>query len=250
MQLTVFHHDTREEFDTEGEVAPFFADGHAVTTSFFLTAAVGLFHGVDAWVQVPVHRLSFDDAGGERDKTGLGDVRLFLRAGPRLLRAQLPVAVAVRGGVKLPGSDFPVDAEVIPLTEGQRDWELMLELGHSFHPLPLYIMGWVGNRWREENTEVVRDPGDERFAFAAAGGELPAGFTWKLAWEGLWGVAPRIERVKVPTAKRRLQQLLPTLGHRLGPGVLEAGARIPLGGRNLPAGPAVMGGYFFSWGGG
>lgn len=230
-------------------MAPFFADGHAITTSFFLTGAVGVVRGADVWVQVPVHRLSFDDAGGERDETGLGDVRLFLRLGPKLLRARLPVAVAVRGGVKLPGADFPVDAEVIPLTEGQRDWELMLEVGHSFHPFPLYVMGWFGNRWREENEEVVRDPGDERFAFAAAGGDLPAGFTWKFAWEGLWGLAPRIERLTVPTAKRRLQQLFPSVGRRLGPGILEVGGRIPVSGRNLPAGPALMGGYFLSWGG-
>lgn len=247
-QLSVYHHRTDREFGPDGTVRRFFADGRAVTTSVFLTAAVGLVEGADAWVQAPVHRLRFDDAGGERVETGLGDIRLFLRAGPALLGARLPVALAVRAGVKLPGSEFPVDAEVIPLTEGQRDWELMLEIGHSFHPLPLYAMGWVGNRWRERNEEIARDPGDERFAFAAVGGDLPAAFTWKLAGEGLWGTAPRIEGLPVPSASRRLLQLFPTLGRKAGPGILEVGGRLPLSGRNLPAGPALVLGYFVAWG--
>jgi hypothetical protein len=202
--------------------------------------------GIDAWLQVPVHRLSFDDAGGERDKTGLGDVRLFLRLGSELLRVRLPVAVAIRGGVKLPGSDFPVDAEIIPLTEGQRDWELMLELGHSFYPVPIYAQGWVGHRWREENARADRKPGNEWFAFAAVGGQW-RNFTWKFAAEGVNGGPPRTLGIRLSNDQRDFVQLLPKIGYQMGPGALEFGARIPVWGRNLLAGPALTVGYFFTF---
>ncbi len=42
-------------------------------------------------------------------------------------------------------------------------------------------------------------------------------------------------------------QVYPTLGFELGPGVIDIGGRIPLTGRNLPAGAALIFGYFFRW---
>lgn len=251
VQLTVFHHDTRDEFTPDGEVEPFFADGHMITTSAFLTGALGLVPGVDAWAQLPLHHLQFDDAAGDRTKTGIGDVRLWLRAGPELLGlgapglgGGAPLPVALRAGVKLPGSEFPVDAEVIPVTEGQRDWELLAEIGHSFHPLPLYAKAWAGYRWRERNEQLLWDPGDERFAFAAVGGRIE-GLTWEMAGEGIWGDAPVKEGITLASSERRIVQLLPTVGIPTGPVTLELGARIPLEGRNLPAGPALRAGLFY-----
>ena len=201
--------------------------------------------GVDAWVQVPLHSFSFDDAAGSRDRTGLGDTRFYLRAGPSLLGIST-IPIALRGGVKIPAAEFPVDAEVIPLTEGQTDWELYLEMGRSFHPAPLYASGWIGYRWRESKG-TIRDPGDERLAYLAVGGDIGTRFTWKLAGEGLWGGTPVLDRVPVENARRRMIQLLPALGVRVGPGVLDAGARLPVDGRNLPSGPALVVGYFFDW---
>lgn len=245
VQLTVIHHDTREEFKRDGDVEPFFADGHMITTSAFVTGAVGLFRGVDAWAQVPVHRLQFDDAAGDRTKTGLGDQRLWLRAGSELLGlgGAVPIPIAIRAGVKLPGSDFPVDAEVIPLTEGQRDWEVLVEVGRSFHPVPLYAKGWAGYRWREANEEILWDPGDETFAFAAVGGEASF-LSWELALEGTWGDTPVKEGVALPSAERKIVQLLPKIGIPTGPLTLELGGGFPLEGRNLPAGPSLQAGFF------
>lgn len=241
----LYHHDTREEFGPDGEEQSFFASGHAITTSIYLTAAGGLVRGVDAWVQVPVHDLRFEDAAGRRRRTGFGDPRVYLRIGPSLLGLGGP-AVALRAGVKIPAAEFPVDAEVIPLTEGQTDWELYVEVGRSFHPAPLYAMGWIGYRWREAKG-TVRDPGDERLAFLAVGGDLGTRIVWKLAGEGLWGLTPVIDRVPLENARRRIVQLFPSVGVRLGPGALDIGGRIPLDGRNLPAGPALVAGYFVEW---
>ena len=47
--------------------------------------------------------------------------------------------------------------------------------------------------------------------------------------------------------RKRRVQVTPSVGYQTGPGVLEAGVRVPLAGRNLPAGPAIVLGYFFTF---
>ena len=252
LEVAVYHHDTRERFDPSGSLEPLFnADARAITTSLFLTAVVGVVRGADVWVQLPYNRLEFNDIAADRQSIGIGDPRIHLRIGRELFGVRAPVPVAVRGGVKLPLGEFTQDAEIIPLSEGQTDWEVMLELGHSFYPAPLYVMGWAGYRWRTFNDEINRKPGDERFAYAAVGGSLRS-FEWKLAVEGLSGLAPRRREAGVEFVleqdKRELFQILPSVGHRLGPGTLGIGGRFPVAGRNLPAGPAVFVGYFVRWG--
>lgn len=240
-----YYHDTTQEYGPDGEIQDFFAGGHAITRSLYVTAATGVWRGLDAWIQIPIHRLTFNDAASQRDETGFGDLRLFLRADPSLLGITT-FPISVRGGIKIPSAEFPVEAEVIPLTEGQVDLELFLETGHSFYPVPVYVMAWGGYRWRLPKGEI-RDPGDEVLAFIAAGGDLGSRFVWKVAGEGLWGGTPLIDRVPVESARRSIIQVFPTLGVRLGPGVIDVGGRFPLSGRNLPAGPALIVGYFFNW---
>lgn len=242
----MYHQDTDDRYGPDGRIRDFFADGHDVTTSLFVTAAMGLAHGLDTWGQVSFHDLAFDDAGGHRQKTGVGDVRLWLRASPEFLGLSGPIPIAVRAGVKLPGSTFPVDAEVIPLNDGQRDWEVMLELGSSLWPAPVYLQGWVGYRWREQNDEVLWDPGDEVFYYAAAGGELGR-LTWKLASQGLFGRPPVVEGVEVANGRRKLVEVVPKAGIRVGSITLEAGMRLPVDGRNFPHGPIYLVGTFVRW---
>ena len=246
-QLSVYHHDTRTRFDATGRRDSLFnAEGRAVTTSAVLTAAVGLVRGVDAWLQVPYHRLAFDDVAADRRSVGFGDPRLQVRVGPAVFGRRFPVAV--RGGVKLALGRFNRDAEIIPLSEGQRDYEVLVEIGHSFYPRPLYALAWAGYRWRGWNDEIDRKPGDERLGYVAAGGQV-RGVVWKLAAEGLWGRPPRRRlpggpELTLALDRRRLIHLLPSLGCRLGPGVIEVGGRIPVAGRNMPAGAALVVGYF------
>lgn len=245
VSVTAYHQDTRERFDTRGDERRFFAEGHAVTTSVYVTGTVGVVPGVDVWAQVPFHRLRFDDLVDERTTTGIGDPRLWLRVAPlRFAGSAFPLAV--RGGVKLPAGDFPIDAEVIPLGEGQRDWEVMVEVGHSFFPAPVYAMAWVGYRWRERHDETFRDWGDERFFLAQVGGEVgPLGY--KVLAEGWKGDTPVLEGIPVRSARREFAQVMPSLTYAVGSGQVEAGVRLPLAGRNLPAGHALMLGYFFAW---
>ena len=252
MEVAVYHHDTRKRFDPSRSLEPLFnADARAITTSLYLTAVVGVVQGADVWVQMPYNRLEFNDIAADRQSIGIGDPRIHLRFGPELFGVRSPVPVAVRGGVKLPFGEFTNDAEIIPLREGQTDWEVMLELGHSFYPAPFYAMAWAGYRWRTYNDDIDRKPGDERFAYAAVGGTLRS-FEWKLAAEGLSGLAPRRRQAGVEFVleqdKRELVQILPSIGRRLGPGTVALGGRFPVAGRNLPAGPAVFVSYFMRFG--
>jgi len=240
--LAIYHQNTTENFRSNGDRREIFANGRAVTTSTFLTLAAGLFSGIDIWVQPSFHHLRFDDVAADRTSTGFGDTRIWLRAAPLAwLGSDLPVAV--RGGVKLPFGDFEVDAEIIPLGDGQRDWEVMAEAGHSFWPRSVYVMGWLGYRWREENTESLRDFGNELFYFAQVGGEVgPIGY--KVALDGWDGASGSVEGLAIPGFQRDLLQLQSTLSYPAGPGSVEAGARFTLKGKNLPAGTAFLLQYF------
>ncbi len=245
LALAVYRQDTRKHFGTTGDVRRFFADGRAVTTSSFLTSAVGLVPGVDVWTQFSFNRLRYDDVAGDRASTGFGDARMWLRVAP-LAWSDVALPFAIRAGVKVPVGDFDVDAEIIPLGDGQRDWELMAELGHSFWPRSLYLSGWAGYRWREENTESRKDFGNEFFYFVQLGGRLGP-FGCKLALDG-WDGAPGVtEGIRVPSFRRQLVQLQPSVLYDTGSGQFEVGARLALRGRSLPAGTAFMAQYFRRW---
>lgn len=244
-QLSLYQQRSHDFFGPDGDRRDFLADSEFLTRSVFMTAAVGVLEGVELWVQAPVHRLTVESAGGGSNSTGLGDVRVAARIGPELFRRDVPVAL--RLGVKVPGSDFPVDATVLPLTEGQVDGEVSLESGHSFERVPLYVVGWAGYRLRGANADADRAPGDEVFAHAAFGGSARS-MTWELGADWLWGATPEAQGLELPGQKRRLLQLVPTLGVTVGGGRLEVTSRLPVTGRNLPAGPGISVGYRLAWG--
>lgn len=249
-KLEVSHQDTRQRYDETGTVEPFFnEDARAITSTVRFTGALGLWKGVDLWIDAPAHRLAFNDASRDRLSAGIGDPRVFLRTGPALFGIdELPFAVALRGGTKFPVGDFAVDAEIIPLSEGQRDWEVLLEMGRSLYPWPVYVAAWAGYRWRRPNTEIDRKPGDERLFYLAVGGSVQQ-FQWKLAADGHIGRPPvrTTFNLRLERDRRTLIQVNPTLGWMVGPGAVEVGARLPVHGRNFPAGPVFKVGYFLTW---
>jgi hypothetical protein len=201
--------------------------------------------GLELWAQVPVHNLDVESPGGDSRSSGLGDIRVAARLGSELFGLDFPLSV--RLGAKFPGSDFPVDATVLPLTEGQRDWEVSLESGFQLPGRSEYLMGWMGYRWREENRDAAREPGDELFASATVGGAVGT-ISWALTADALWGGTPLAQGFELPGDKRRLLQLLPTIGSQVGPGRLEATAQVPVSGQNLPVGVGISIGYRLAWG--
>ncbi len=170
IQASVFSLNTGEQFGVGGAEEAYINGGHLDLQSFLLTGAVGLVTGLEVWAQGAVHSLQFWDAGGSLARRGLGDVRLWLRAGPSLLgvhESDLPLWLGLRAGVKLPGSEFPVDRTVLPLSEGQKDIEVALEVGRVFAGGGLAVQAWAGHRWRGRNELVDVKPGNEWFGYAA-----------------------------------------------------------------------------------
>lgn len=137
------------------------------------------------------------------------------------------------------------------LSQGRRDWTLLVELGKSLHPWPVYVVRGGGYRWREENEAIAGSPGNEWVFYAPAGGEIDR-LQWKVAVDGTVGEQSIDTNTGFAFAARELVQLIPTVGWTVGPGVLQAGVRLPLHGQStrsdrLPASPTFTLGYFLSW---
>ena len=238
--FAMYYLDTREEFSPTGQVRDIILDGHAQTASFFLTLAMGIAPGVDLWVQPSYHRLEFADLDGTRISWGFGDTRVYARTAPlRLMGSDFPFAIRV--GTKLP-TDFESGTNLIPLGDGQRDWEVLAEVGHSFWPRPFYAQGWVGYRWREAQ-DTGSDFGNERFFNVSfgGGGDL-LGF--KVQFEGWYGGTPTFGGLTGQGQEREMVRLYPSLLVTAGPGQVELGSRLPLAGQNLATGPELVVGYF------
>lgn len=259
IQLNVSYQQTRNGFDRDGEVVPLVQtpgdDGESTIATVRFTGALGLVRGIDSWIDVPFHHQRFTTANPVTDdltNTGFGDPRIYLRVEPILFGIDT-FPVALRSGVKFTSNNFSVSSETISLSEGQRDWELLLELGASLHPWPVYLQGWVGYRWRERNEKIGRDPGDERVCYIAVGGSWNR-FRWKLAVDGQYGhpSSRRVAGGRLEFPPRELVQVVPRVGWALGPGNFQILARIPVHGRStsankLPAAPTFLAGYFLSW---
>ena len=245
-QISLFRQRSVDFYDRSGDRQALLGQGEFLTRSVFLTAAVGVAEGLDLWAQMPVHRLGVESLGVNSVSSGVGDLRFAARVGPELFGFEAPVGL--RFGAKVPGSTFPVDATVLPLTEGQRDWEISLESGRAFDFLPIYVVGWVGYRWRSLNEAARYEPGDESFGHLAVGGSAEA-LTWEIAADGLWGKAPIVSDIILADQEaRRLLRIVPTLGYAVGSGTVEVSVQIPLAGRNLPSGAGIGVGYRTAWG--
>jgi len=241
-KLSVFHHRTTEQFRSNGEKRPFLAgNAKARSTAIFIDVLVGVTDRADLWLQVPYFDLNFDDDVDKRHSSGIGDVRLSVRYNLFGLRNG-SVQVSGRYTVKIPIVDFPIDAEVIPVGEGQWDHEAWLEMGASFWPIPAYGVLWVGRRWRQMNTETTRDPGDEVTLLAELGGTLAGGpFGGKSVLDAIFGSTGSVQGVRVSNDEREIMYLQPTINYQITPSfLLEGAVRVPLSGRNFPAGPQFM----------
>lgn len=242
-----FHHSTTEQFRSTGAKLPFLnTDAESISDALFVDVAVGLTPRIDLWAQLPYFDLNFNDAADDRNSRGFGDLRLSARYNLAVFRdGSWPVSVRVT--TKVPLVDFPIDAEVIPVGEGQFDYEVWVESGISLYPLPLYSVVWLGHRWRALNEETTRDPGDEFAFLAEVGGTSLAGpIGAKVVSDGIFGRPGRIQGIQLgPDDRRRILYLAPTLLMSFSENtILEAALRLPVLGRNYPAGAPLQVGLF------
>lgn len=241
-KVSHFRHTTTEGFRSNGDKRPFLAsNAESSSSAVFLDALVGVTNRLDLWAQVPYFDLSFNDDVDDRRSRGVGDIRVSARYNLFQLR-QGSLPVSVRFTTKVPVVDFPIDSEIIPVGEGQWDYEAWLEAGLSLYPLPAYTVFWVGHRWRALNRKTTRDPGDEISVLAELGfTSLVGGLGAKVIADGIFGGTGSIQGVSVTQDEREILYVAPTLTYQFTPSILlETAARIPLRGKNFPAGNQLM----------
>ena len=245
VKLSGFRHVTTEQYRPDGRKRRFLnSDAESRSSAVFLDALVGVTDRLDLWLQLPYFDLNFDDDAGRRNSRGIGDVRVSARYNLLRLRGG-SVPVSARFTAKIPVVDFPIDAEVIPVGEGQWDYEAWLETGVSLWPVPAYAVLWLGYRWRSLNAESTRDPGDERVLLAELGGSLSGPLGAKLTVDALLGKNGSIQGIRVSGDEREIIYIQPSVTYRIRPDLaLEVGARMPVRGKNFPAGPQFTVGLF------
>jgi hypothetical protein len=233
VKSAAFWQKTDMRFDVNGDKVPWLggvgeSDARALYTDFI----VGLHPRVDFWLQVPFFDLRFTDATSDLRTVGFGDIRGWVR----WQYAQLGgTALAIRAGAKAPIGDSPLDAQIIPVGEGQWDLEGVAEVGHSLWPVPAYAELWLGYRKRFEDEETRKQPGDEVVFLAEAGiNPTPSTFI-KTTLDGFRGDNFIVEGVRTQN-KREITNLQFSGAVRIGQFWPEFGVRIPLAGQEFPAG--------------
>jgi len=246
-KVTYFQQTTNEWY----VASPQFIDGQVVSTGqrahynfngqyeskmLFAEGFYGVSDRFDVVVQIPYFDQSFADETRSEPvaDAGLSDMRLFAKF--RLV--DKPVLFSLKTGVKMPTGEFKNEDGLIPVGEGQWDYDFVAQLGRSFWPLPLYANVDVGYRVRTKNDEIDRDPGDEWFLNA----ELGYNITRKLMLMGKYELLrsdPSIEFGSIVNRSqiKRIAFMMPVLLYAIDEHTaVEAALRISLNGRNYPAG--------------
>ena len=230
---------TERRFDQFARDTIFLPPSEADSRAIFTDVIVGLHPKVDLWLQFPFFDLRFKQPADTLQTVGFGDIRAWVRWNVINIGGSTPVALRV--GAKFPVGSSPLDAQVIPVGDGQWDIETWGEIGHSFWPFPAYAELWVGYRARLENTESLKDPGGEYTLLSEIGVNPTSSTLLKVTLDGFWGKNWIIEGLEIATAKRRILTLQLAAGFRaVGPLWTEVGARLPLSGRNFPNGTQFL----------
>ncbi len=226
--------DTTERYFIDGERIPYFFDGRNLTRALFIEYVGGLTGRWDVKVQLPVFGISFDDIADDRSSTGPGDLRIESRF--NVLRE--PLVLTVGGTVKLPTGEFVNDAEIVPVGEGQYDFDLFAEVGRSLWPVRGYLTGKIGYRFRTVNPETEIDFGDEIVWRVEGGYQFTGRLQGKLTVRGLHGFETSSFGLTLESLRRAIAYVEPGVSLALGPSRgLELSVPISVGGRNWPAGP-------------
>ena len=214
-------------------------EGEFDSEAVFIDAIFGVTDRFDLGIQIPYFDQVFADA--TRDKSpsdsGFSDLRTFAKF--RLL--QRPAILTVKVGTKLPTGDFKNEVGLIPVGEGQWDFDFVGQLGRSFWPLPIYANVDLGYRVRKQNKQILRDPGDEWFINAEMGINLTSSLLAMAKYDMLRGdPSTDFGFLKNQSEIKRITYLSPTLSYALDEQLaIELAVRFSLNGRNFPAGHQI-----------
>lgn len=217
-----------------GDRVPYNFNGEAGSTAIFFDLWWGLTNRLDLQTQASYYpSVSFDDAIDDRNSNGIGDVRF----GAKFRVLDGPVVTSVKVLAKAPLGGFPIDAELVPVGEGQWDFDFVAQFGHSFYPLPAYANINIGYRLRARNTDTDIKPGNEGLFQA----EFGYGVTHWLMLKGFLDVTRggrnKFGDLVIRDSQRRITYLSPVL--LIFPDkntIIEASFLYPVAGRNFPAG--------------
>ncbi len=186
------YQNTDERYFLDGERIPYFFDGESEVSAAFFEYRLGLGAGFEALFQLPVYDIRFDDFADNRSSTGIGDVR----AGARWNFVQDALVATVGAGVKFSTGEFVNDAEIVPVGEGQYDFEVDVEVGRSLWPRPGYVNGKLGYRFpNREQGKRHRSGGRDLLEL---GGRLPMDPQRHVQGSRSWGLRLRRPELRAP----------------------------------------------------
>lgn len=243
VKSALFWQRTDEEFGASGERRKEFTGGEANSRAVFTDVILGVLPTVDLWLQIPYLDLTFTSPTESLHTDGFGDARAWLRwQAVTLGRGSTPISLRV--GAKAPLGFAPIDAQLIPIGEGQWDLEVFGEVGHSFWPAPAYAQAWLGYRVRLRDAEALKDPGDEAVFLVEAGGSPTAATLLKATLDGFVGGRWTVEGVRTSTSRKIVTLQVGGAIQPRKPVWLELDVRLPLAGRDFPAGAQYVVGLF------
>ncbi|RMD93528.1 MAG: hypothetical protein D6814_15540, partial [Calditrichaeota bacterium] len=195
---------TTKEFNHEGDKLDIFQERVVYRNTSFqdfnvsLYAEYGLFNWLTLVGSVPFKALTSkrtELAGGgliqnrvEITTAGIGD--LFLAARVAVLR--VPLAVSLQGGAKIPlGYDEKPSNDGPPLGTGEVDSEIQLLVGTSLYPVPVYLTGGIGFRYRS-------GPLHDEWFFSIEAGVTHGKWLFKANLDGLKNTIPPPDIVGQP----------------------------------------------------
>lgn len=131
-----------------GSRQPYRFNGMYESTAVFLEGYYGLTDAVDVGLQVPWFDQSFDDDTriDPPSESGFSDLRVY----GRWRMFSRPFLLTLKTGVKIPTGEFKNEDGLIPVGEGQWDYDIVVQAGRSFWPLPAYANVDIGYRVRTE----------------------------------------------------------------------------------------------------
>ena len=228
-----------------GNRARYRFNGKYRSRALFFDLFYGATDRIDVGLQLPFFRQEYQDTplltgfGEPRRATGFGDFRGFLKV--NLLN--LPAVGTLKFGFKAPSGEFVNEDGLIPVGEGQWDFDAIVQMGRSFWPAPFYVNGDFGYRLRLRNAEIDRDPGDEWIFLAEAGMQLRRSVLVGIKIHGIRGKAATVFGARIQSDIKKISYISPVIS--LGPFrgfTLETAMNISVHGRNYPAGwMAVVG---------
>ncbi len=241
-KLTYFQQRTQEwyvgkgRFGAPGTRARYDFDGQYESRAVFAEGLYGVTDRLDLGLQVPYFDQSFTAFAEPRTDTGLSDIRALAKF--RLLAK--PLVLALKASVKVPTGAFKNEDGLIPVGEGQWDFDFIGQVGRSLWPLPLYGNIDLGYRVRTRNEQIDRDPGDEWFLNAEVGYQLVRQLTLMGKYEAIRS-DPAVVFGGIEAEIKRITYLTPALLYAVGRRTMvEAAVRFSLNGRNFPAGRQLV----------